>query len=112
MLRATAEVLQSMLRGGDLAGRLGGEEFALLLPGASAEVAAGAAERLRRRAGRARAAPDARARVTASFGVATVELRATAPEAALEAALRDADAALYAAKRGGREPDRPGGSRT
>jgi diguanylate cyclase (GGDEF)-like protein len=103
VLRATAEVLQSMLRGGDLAGRLGGEEFALLLPGASAEVAAGAAERLRRALAARVPHPDARARVTASFGVATVELRATAPEAALDAALRDADAALYAAKRGGRD---------
>jgi diguanylate cyclase (GGDEF)-like protein len=103
VLRATAEVLQSMLRGGDLAGRLGGEEFALLLPGASAEVAAGAAERLRRALTARVPHPDARARVTASFGVATVELRAAVPEAALEAALREADAALYAAKRGGRD---------
>jgi diguanylate cyclase (GGDEF)-like protein len=92
-----------MLRGGDLAGRLGGEEFALLLPGASAEVAAGAAERLRRALTARVPHPDARARVTASFGVATVELRAAVPEAALEAALREADAALYAAKRGGRD---------
>jgi diguanylate cyclase (GGDEF)-like protein len=103
VLRATAEVLQSMLRGGDLAGRLGGEEFVLLLPGASAEVAAGAAERLRRALAARVPHPDARARVTASFGVATVELRASAPEAALEGALRDADAALYAAKRAGRD---------
>jgi diguanylate cyclase (GGDEF)-like protein len=103
VLRATAEVLQSMLRGGDLAGRLGGEEFALLLPGASAEVAAGAAERLRRALAARVPHPDAHGRVTASFGVATVELRATVPEGALEAALRDADAALYAAKRAGRD---------
>ena len=73
MLRATAEVLQSMLRGGELAGRAGGEESALLLPGASAEVAAGAAERPRR-ARAARAASRCARPRHASFGVATVEL--------------------------------------
>jgi diguanylate cyclase (GGDEF)-like protein len=103
VLRATAEVLQSLLRGGDLAGRLGGEEFALLLPGASAEVAAGAAERLRRALAARVPHPEVEARVTASFGVATVDLRGTVPEAALDAALREADRALYAAKHAGRD---------
>jgi diguanylate cyclase (GGDEF)-like protein len=103
VLRGAAEVLLSMLRGGDLAGRLGGEEFALLLPGASPEVAAGAAERLRRALSARVHHPDPLARVTASFGVAAIDMRGPAPAAALQAALREADGALHAAKRTGRD---------
>ena len=70
VLRAFAEVLRDTLRESDIAGRWGGEEFLLLLPGADEEGAAQLAERVRigLAARRIPSVPDLR--VTASFGVA------------------------------------------
>lgn len=102
VLRAAAAVLGRHLRAGDIAARLGGEEFAVLLPGAGAADAAALAERLR--AALAAEVPHpggAPARVTVSIGVAAVA-REGAPQPALDAALAAADAALYRAKQGGR----------
>jgi diguanylate cyclase (GGDEF)-like protein len=100
VLRAFATVLEETLRDADLAGRWGGEEFLLLLPGTDNEGGMLLAERIRATlAGRAILTPDgAAAHVTASFGLAT--LSAGMAEAELVAA---ADAALYAAKRGGKD---------
>lgn len=100
VLRGTAQVLQAALRRGDLAGRIGGEEFVLLLPGTGLAAAAQTAERLRLALSEGVAHPGAGGRVTASFGVAALEGRGVA---ALEPALAAADAALYAAKHGGRD---------
>ena len=99
VLRAFAEILQETLRDADLAGRWGGEEFLLLLPGTDNRGAMLLAERIRATlAGRAILTPDgSAAHVTASFGLATLAPGMT--EAELIAA---ADAALYAAKRGGK----------
>ena len=47
MLAATAERLRSVVRATDVVGRLGGEEFVLILPGADAEAAEDCAERAR-----------------------------------------------------------------
>ena len=47
-LRALAKSCRAELRGTDVLARLGGEEFALLLPGTTLEEAADLAERLRR----------------------------------------------------------------
>jgi diguanylate cyclase (GGDEF)-like protein len=102
VLRAAAEVLGRHLRGGDVPARLGGEEFAVLLPGTGATEAAALAERLR--AALAAEVPHpagAPASVTVSIGVAAVA-RDGAPQPALDAALAAADAALYRAKQGGR----------
>jgi diguanylate cyclase (GGDEF)-like protein len=96
VLRATAEAVAAGLRAGDLPGRLGGEEFALLLPDADLDAAAATAERLRTALTAAVQHPGG-ARVTASFGVARVG------EEGLDAALAAADAALYRAKQGGRD---------
>jgi diguanylate cyclase (GGDEF)-like protein len=78
--------------------RYGGEEFALLLPGYSAEEAAGLAERIRKDI-RESAVSSRRLDVTASLGVAAVHARGHEPRALLERA----DAALYEAKHGGRD---------
>jgi len=80
----------------DMAARLGGEEFALLLPGTDAAGAVKAAERIRRAL--ASSAIPTVGTVTVSMGVAT------APEdaAAEEELVRVADARLYAAKARGR----------
>src|SRR6185295_16325873 len=70
VLRGLAEALAAATRTIDLAARLGGEEFAILLPNTDAEGAHGVAERIQRdlkdmvvRVG------DARVAVTASFGI-------------------------------------------
>ncbi len=81
-----------------VAGRIGGEEFALLVPGASIESARQLAEAVR--TGLAAACADripARLCPTASFGIAI-----GAPGATLSALMEEADQALYEAKRTGR----------
>jgi diguanylate cyclase (GGDEF)-like protein len=98
VLRVVAEVLRETLRESDVAGRWGGEEFLLLLPGADEEGAAQLAERVRV-ALAARSIPSVPGlRVTASFGVAEYAGE-TNPEQLLEAA----DEALYRAKRAGKD---------
>ena len=105
VLRHLARLLQGLTRDEvDAVGRLGGEEFALLLPGRSAAAAMVVAERLRAAIATADMAVTARdgtslvLRLTASFGVAD---RDSTTEG-LEALLASADVALYAAKADGR----------
>ncbi len=95
VLAAAAERLRSVVREGDAVGRLGGEEFVLILPGANAEAAEDCAERARA----ALAELTVRGRpLAASAGVAA------APEDGADAVelLANGDAALYRAKRSGR----------
>jgi diguanylate cyclase (GGDEF)-like protein len=95
VLRDVAYAMRRTLRTFELLYRLGGEEFALLLPGAAEGDAARIAEALRV------AIEDletAGLQVTCSFGVAT----ARGDSIELEGLVGHADAALYAAKRGGR----------
>jgi diguanylate cyclase (GGDEF)-like protein len=98
---ALAGVLRSELRETDFAARFGGDEFVLLLPHTSASegraLAARICDRVRETTFDAGGAPRP---ISASFGVA--ELPAGAAEDAGEALVRDADAALYEAKHGGR----------
>jgi diguanylate cyclase (GGDEF)-like protein len=98
VLRAFAEVLRDTLRESDLAGRWGGEEFLLLLPGADKEGAAELAERVRIGLAARRISSVPGLRVTASFGVAEY-----AGEANTEQLVAAADDALYRAKRGGKD---------
>jgi diguanylate cyclase (GGDEF)-like protein len=99
VLAAAATKLRGVVREGDAVGRLGGEEFVLVLPGVGGEAAAEAAERARSALGQVLVG---RGRVESSAGVATY------PEDAREAAqlLAHADAALYAAKHAGRRQTR------
>ena len=90
------------LRGGDLVGRIGGEEFALLLVNSSAEQAAEAMERIRAEIAAGFAEDGAPAPVTASFGVASVALGGSSPEQMLAESLDRADKALYRCKIEGR----------
>ena len=105
MLVAVAEALRATLRRVDIAGRLGGEEFAVLLPNTDPDAAAVAAERLR--AAIAEAHPDRHCSdisVTTSIGVAVAEripVTAEAPDY-LRHLLQEADTALYIAKERGR----------
>jgi diguanylate cyclase (GGDEF)-like protein len=98
VLRAFAEVLRDTLRESDLAGRWGGEEFLLLLPGADEEGAAQLAERVRIGLAARRIPSVPGLRVTASFGVAEY-----VGEANTEQLVAAADDALYRAKRGGKD---------
>jgi diguanylate cyclase (GGDEF)-like protein/PAS domain S-box-containing protein len=100
VLQAFAEVLRRSLRRMDVPGRLGGEEFAVILPGADLAGAHKLAERLRQAVESMRV-PDAEGepvRITVSIGVASFN-----PETAtFDALLKRADEALYRAKRHGR----------
>src|SRR4051812_18373631 len=97
VLAAFGVMLRTSLRGGDFAARAGGEEFVVVLPETDRSGAMHVAEHLRR-ATEALTVPLLSARVTASFGVATL------PDDALDVdgLLRLADRALYAAKQRGR----------
>lgn len=99
VLREFAALLQESVRDVDLAGRWGGEEFILILPGTDLDGGAHLAERIRGvLAARIVLATDGTAiPVTASFGVAATPPAHTASE--LFAA---ADEALYEAKRAGK----------
>jgi diguanylate cyclase (GGDEF)-like protein len=97
VLKVFAAVLGDTLRESDVAGRWGGEEFLLLLPGADEDGAARLAERVRGELA-ARSIPGAPGlRVTASFGVAEYSRGSDTDQ--LVAA---ADQALYRAKRSGK----------
>ena len=102
-LRLFASTAQGTLRDHDIMGRLGGEEFALVLPGTDLEGAMQAAERLRlgvQQAGLVESSlPDAlrASAMTVSIGVVLVD-----PHEHINAALARADRALYAAKSAGR----------
>lgn len=98
-LTAIADLLRTELRGRDLVGRFGGEEFCLFLPDTAPAEAADVAERLRAAVDRMRL-PDTDARVTMSLGVASVG--AADGEIHLVEAIHSADKALYRAKEAGR----------
>ena len=92
--------LNGRLRAGDLLTRMGGEEFAILLPDTSHDDALEIAERLRL-AISAKVLPCEEGhelRITASFGVTEVR----SDEHDISAALKRADERMYAAKHGGR----------
>ena len=90
-LRRVARLLAESVRGDDVVGRLGGEEFCLLLPAVDLQAASGLAQRVC-------SVVAAQQALTVSVGVALVN---AATEGA-EAALARADAALYRAKHEGR----------
>jgi diguanylate cyclase (GGDEF)-like protein len=100
VLRAVSSRMRGALRESDLIGRLGGEEFAVLLHGLTLADAIDTAERLRTAIGASPIATNAATlEVRVSIGVA----ERTAADTDLDALLARADRALYAAKNGGRD---------
>lgn len=97
VLQRTVAVLMQRKRRGDLLFRTGGEEFALLLPGATLDDARALADDLRARIAEAPLLPDAHVPVTVSIGISLCRRGADTT-----AWLREADDALYRAKRSGR----------
>lgn len=98
-LRDFSHTLQGELRRIDSAGRMGGEEFSVLLPGTDSEAAKIVAERIRERVAATLVTHDTRLlKITTSVGVAEMAKTDTGPEDALARA----DQALYLAKQNGR----------
>ncbi|GEP00166.1 GGDEF domain-containing protein [Methylobacterium haplocladii] len=99
VLAAATAACREELRKSDAFGRMGGEEFAVLLPYTSLASALRVAEKLRAAIAHVRIpTPGGALQVTASFGVAALD-GATAD---MDGLLENADAALYAAKHEGR----------
>jgi diguanylate cyclase (GGDEF)-like protein len=97
-LREAVVIVQAELRDGDMLGRIGGEEFLVLLPMTDREAALILAERLRESLEAVRLVEDAQTiQIPASFGVAELGRN---EEVSLW--LKRADEALYQAKAAGR----------
>ncbi len=104
VLAGIARAMTVLLRGYDIAGRFGGEEFVILLPQTSADEARHIAERLREKLAKiiipvnAGSGVQAPLQVTVSIGIATLD----GSRRDLDDMLAAADAALYEAKNAGR----------
>jgi diguanylate cyclase (GGDEF)-like protein len=95
-----SRIISEILRQGEVVGRYGGDEFAILLPGSNGAQGKQVAERLREKiASNPIATPKGDIPVTLSLGIA--ELRETKSQD-LDSLMEFADQALYAAKRAGR----------
>ncbi|MBW2100798.1 MAG: sensor domain-containing diguanylate cyclase [Deltaproteobacteria bacterium] len=99
VLRQIAGTCRNILRENDILGRVGGEEFAVILPGADLEKARQVAERLRSGVENNRLSiQNGEVRITISVGLA--QLNSTALDT--KNLMKQADTALYCAKRNGR----------
>lgn len=98
VLQRTTTAIQEKLRAYDLFGRLGGEEFVIFVSGLTDEQVCKLIERLRLCIAQTKVEYEQnQLSVTASFGIASIT-----PDMTFEQALHNADAAMYAAKRQGR----------
>ncbi len=91
--------LHKLIRNVDTIGRIGGEEFAALLPQTDLQTATELAQRLRSAVEELKVTVDGLSiSITASFGVAVIDVA----NETLDESLKRADAALYRAKENGR----------
>ena len=96
VLRQFAEIARSSFRGNDMVGRIGGEEFAVILHGVTVEQACMVCQRLTDRFAQTQIETEfGPVQVTISTGIAVINGDG-------DCAMAAADSALYAAKRGGR----------
>ena len=101
VLQKLATICKDVLREVDIIGRLGGEEFAVLLPKTVGMEAMDVAERIRQELEKAKVDLPGQAttvKFTVSIGIATM----TSRQETIDSLLQDADAALYQAKNSGR----------
>jgi diguanylate cyclase (GGDEF)-like protein len=98
VLRRVGRLLRRLARASDSVGRIGGEEFLVVLPATPQKEALAFAERLRRAI--ARTPASGTPTVTASLGVSA---RPGASPVDIEGTLREVDVAMYRAKAGGRD---------
>jgi diguanylate cyclase (GGDEF)-like protein/PAS domain S-box-containing protein len=99
VLKTFADIVRGSLRKTDCSGRLGGEEFAVLLPGTDSEAAFAFAERLRQATAACRIPFGTQELlITVSIGIAMM----VAADGTPDEALARADQALYRAKDAGR----------
>lgn len=100
VLRCVVEICRHELRASDLFGRLGGEEFGILMPGCTSAQGIEIATRIRRAVADAqlRLGPEISVAVSASLGLAHTSVSGYA----FDQLFSDADTALYRAKNGGR----------
>lgn len=100
VLRSIANTIKRSIRSVDMVGRLGGEEFVVVMPETSAEGALAASQNLMSHIRQARLRTDDFViQMTVSIGIATVSL----DDKNFDAVLQRADVALYAAKRQGKD---------
>jgi diguanylate cyclase (GGDEF)-like protein len=99
VLRSFADLVRSHVRDVDVPGRIGGEEFAILLPETGSADAVSVAERMRHSLSLVSilVADDQTVRVTSSFGVAEFAAGQSGDDL-----MKEADAALYRAKAKGK----------
>ncbi|MFT5814676.1 MAG: diguanylate cyclase (GGDEF)-like protein [Psychroserpens sp.] len=98
-LLSVANTLKSMIRNVDIIGRIGGEEFALIVPHANLKMAIELAQRLRLGIEKVEIVIDDKPiKITACFGVTSINVK----NDSLDEALKRADKALYMAKDNGR----------
>jgi diguanylate cyclase (GGDEF)-like protein len=96
VLKEIGRFLQQNVRDLDLAARYGGEEFVIMIPEATKDAAYSMSERLRKKFSRLKF--ENLPQITISLGIATYPFDGKQPEDLL----RKADAAMYAAKKAGR----------
>lgn len=101
LLQQVARLMESVFREGDVVCRYGGEEFLIVLPGATLESARGMAEYLRESVRQLHVPVEGRslAGVSMSMGIAVAPAHGTSAEVLVA----NADRALYAAKHAGRD---------
>ncbi|HRF48630.1 MAG TPA: diguanylate cyclase [Anaerolineales bacterium] len=105
VLQAVSQIIRFCVREGDIACRYGGEEFAILLPGADLQTALTVGERLRESLERTEIPTEfGQLHVTVSIGAGCLE---EGDDPDLDSLLDRADTALYAAKHAGRNRVHP-----
>ena len=101
VLIQTAEVVSSQLRATDIFGRIGGDEFVIILPGTNAQQAFPMAERIRTEVA-LRTMETAKHPITVTISMGITGIAENSSDDDVETLIRQADLALYAAKAAGR----------
>lgn len=99
VIKFVADTLRANSRGDDVVGRMGGEEFCMILPGVDPDRSIAIAERIRLAIAEAQPSSDVPdLRVTASFGLSQIDKKVGDPQELVNRS----DEGLYAAKQSGR----------